>query len=112
MTTMTRRSSTSDAMRSGEFGQAGEGGRALANAVESWVTASNHCQREVMDFVTERLEKDAETTREIMSCKNFADITSIQSRWMEETIRDYRSEMVKLMSLYSDAAGKGGLSKR
>ena|SRR5690349_18043510 len=111
MTTMTRRSSTSDTMRGGAFGQAGEGGRALSNAVESWVTASNQCQREVMDFVTERLEKDAETVRDMLNCKNLADITSIQSRWMEETFRDYRSEMVKLMSLYSDAAGKGGFSK-
>jgi hypothetical protein len=112
MATMTKRSSISDSMRSGgEFASAGESGRAVASAVESWFTASNQCQREMMDFVTERIEKDAETAREMLNCKSLADMTTIQSRWMEETIKDYRSEMVKLMSLYSETASRGSLSR-
>jgi hypothetical protein len=37
----------------------------------------------------------------IAGCKNPADATVIQSRWIEETMRDYGAEMSKLVSLYS-----------
>ena len=50
-------------------------------------------------FVSMRLEKDAETTREMMGCRSVADATAIQSRWMEETLRDYNAEMGKLMTI-------------
>jgi hypothetical protein len=34
----------------------------------------------MIGFVSMRLEKDAETTREVVACKNLADVTAIQSR--------------------------------
>jgi hypothetical protein len=62
----------------------------------------------MMDFVSMRLEKDSETVREMLGCKSLADATSIQSRWIEETIRDYNSEMSKLMRIYTDSVNAGG----
>jgi hypothetical protein len=39
-----------------------------------------------------------------LGCRNLADATAIQSRWLEETVRDYNSEMTKLMGIYTKSA--------
>ncbi|KLK93450.1 hypothetical protein AA309_09025 [Microvirga vignae] len=109
MATMSKSSGTSDTLRSGAgYALSGDSGRALANATETWFAAATECQREMMSFVSMRLEKDAETTREMMACKNLADVTAIQSRWMEETLRDYNSEIGKLMTIYTKSVNGGG----
>ncbi|PVE23551.1 hypothetical protein DC522_15520 [Microvirga sp. KLBC 81] len=109
MATMSKNSGTSDTLRSGAgYALPGDSGRALANATETWFAAATECQREMMSFVSMRLEKDAETTREMMGCKNLADVTAIQSRWIEETLRDYNSEVTKLMAIYTKSVNGGG----
>jgi hypothetical protein len=104
MTTMSKMSGTSEARRSADaFVVSGESRRALANAAETWFAAAAECQREMMGFLSMRLGKDGATAREMMGCKNPADVTAIQSRWVEETMRDYSSEMTKLMALCTKA---------
>ena len=51
-----------------------------------------------------RLEKDCEAARAVMACKNLSDMASIQSRWMDETLRDYHAEITKLMSICTKSA--------
>ena len=113
MTTLSKRSTTSDTMRSaGEFALSRDNGQALAKAAETWFAASAECQREMMGFMSMRLEKDGETAREMLSCKNPADATAVQSRWIEETLRDYSSEMTKLMTLCNRAVNGRGRPER
>ncbi|MGF9761283.1 phasin family protein [Microvirga sp. 0TCS3.31] len=112
MATMSKSSGTSDTLRSGPgYALPGEGGRALANATETWFAAAAECQREMMTFVSMRLQKDAETTREMMGCRILADVTAIQSRWVEETLRDYNSEMGKLMTICTKSTNGGTAPK-
>jgi hypothetical protein len=112
MATMSKSSGTTDTLRSGAgFALSGASGRALANATETWFTAVTECQREMMSFVSMRLEKDAETTREMVGCKNLADVTALQSGWIEETLRDYNSEMAKLMTIYTKSVDGGGRTR-
>ena len=102
MATMSKSSGTSDTLRSGAgYALSGDSGRALANATETWFAAATECQREMMSFMSMRVEKDGETAREMLGCRNLADATAIQSRWLEETIRDYNSEMTKLIGIYT-----------
>ena len=109
MTTLSKRSTTSDTMRSaGEFALPRDTSQALAKAAESWFAATTECQREMMGFMSMRLEKDGETAREMLDCKNPADATAIQSRWIEETFRDYNSEMTKLMTICTKSVSGGG----
>jgi len=90
MTTMSKTSTLSDAMRSdGEFALARSNSQALAKAAEAWFAASAECQREML------------------GCRNLADVAAIQSRWLEETLRDYNSEMTKLMGIYTKSANGG-----
>ena len=61
MTTLSKRSTLSDTMRSaGEFALARDTSQALAKAAETWFAASAECQREMMGFMSMRLEKDGE----------------------------------------------------
>ena len=108
MTTMPKTQGLSETLRSGTgTALSDRGGWALANAAEAWIATTVECQRNVMDFISMRLDKDGETFRAMMACKNPADVSAIQSRWMEETLRDYASEMSKLTTIYT-RLGRGG----
>lgn len=108
MVTMQKTSGISETLRSGTgIAMPNGGGQALASAAEAWFSAATECQREMIGFVSMRLEKDAETSREMMACKNLADAAAIQSRWMEETLRDYNAEMGKLMTICSKSVNGG-----
>jgi hypothetical protein len=81
MSTMPKTSGVSDTRRSTtESAFASDSGRALSNAAETWFTAATEYQRELMGFVSMRLGKDGETAREMLGCRNPADVTSTQSR--------------------------------
>ena len=70
MTTLSKRSTTSDTLRSaGEFALPRDTSQALAKAAETWFAASAECQREMMGFMSMRLEKDGETAREMLDCR-------------------------------------------
>jgi hypothetical protein len=107
MTTMSKRPVMPDVMRSVPFVLSGENARSLARATESWLATTVGCQQELTAFVSMRLGKDGEALRAIVGCKNPADVTVIQSRWIEETMRDYGTEMSKLVSLCSKSMNLG-----
>ena len=73
---------------------------ALAGA-ETWWSTMTEYQREVGQFISDRLAKDAEAIRQALSCRDWAAALEIQSRWMDETLRDYSEEMKKLTGLYA-----------
>jgi hypothetical protein len=108
MTTLSKKSALSDTMRSAqEFALASGNNQAVSKAAEAWFAATTECQREMMGFISMRLEKDSETVREMMGCKNLADVTAMQSRWVEETLRDYNAEITKLMTICTKSVNGG-----
>jgi hypothetical protein len=109
MTTMHKKSAVSETLRTfNEFTGLDDSGRTLVGAMETWFAAAGEGQREMMSFVSKRLEKDGETVREMLGSRNLADAMAIQSRWIEETLRDYNSEMTKLMTIYTKSANGRG----
>ena len=111
MTTMSKASAKSHTLSSAhDLAWPGDDG-ALANAAQTWFAATAECQREMLDFLCRRLQADGETFSETLSCRNLADVTTIQSRWVSEAIRDYRDEGVKLMEIYSQAVNGRGRNK-
>lgn len=107
MTAVSKRSTTSETLRSaGELAMAAGNGQAIARAAETWLSATSQCQREMMDFISKRLEKDSTAMRDILDCRNLADAAAIHTRWMEETLRDYHAETSKLMAIYANSANR------
>jgi hypothetical protein len=108
MTMMTKKSAMPDTLRhASQFALSGDNGRALVDAAETWFAMTTKCQREMMGFMSMRLERDGEALREMAGCKNLTDMTTLQSRWVEQTLRDYNSEFEKLTAICTEAA-KGG----
>ena len=113
MPTMPKTQGLSETLRSGTGTALSDrgGGWALVIAAEAWIATTVECQRNLTDFVSMRLDKDGETFRAMTACKNPADVSAIQSRWMEEALRDYASEMSKLTTIYT-RFGSGGAGPR
>ena len=72
----------------------------LPNGAGAVLAANAGAAREMMSFVAMRLEKDGEAIREISHCQSWAEAMKLQSHWVQQTIRDYQSEMTKLASMY------------
>jgi hypothetical protein len=108
MTAVSKTQSTPEIGRNaGELAWSGNNGRALAFATEQWFAATAECQREMMQFVSMRLQKDRSAAGRILDCKNMGDVTAVQSRWIEETVQDYNSEMLKMMEICSTSMKSG-----
>ncbi|MBZ6078795.1 phasin family protein [Microvirga puerhi] len=80
---------------------AAENGHALFVGMDSWLKASAECQREIIEFLAHRLEKDGTVAQQIASCKNLMDAMTLQARWAGETVRDYNDEMTRIMAIYT-----------
>ncbi len=80
----------------------GDGSRALVNAAEAWLATAAECQRGMIAFVAMRLGKDGENAREMLDCGDPADASAIHPHWLKETLRDYGSEMTKLLAPCTD----------
>src|ERR671913_1361888 len=73
--------------------------RALMAGAETWWSTMAESQREFGRFISDRLAKDGEAIREILTCRNLTDALDIQARWMDETLRDYNAELSRLTGL-------------
>ena len=80
------------------------GSNALMASAETWWSTLAEYQREVGRFISDRLSKDGEAIRETLTCRTWSDVLHVQSRWVDETLRDYDAEMSKLTGLYANGA--------
>jgi hypothetical protein len=86
--------------RTGEraYGQAGE---YLPQSGVVGAEAVVETQREIMSFVAQRLEKDSDAFRDFGQCTTMVDAVQVQVRWVQETMRDYGTEMTKLVAMWA-----------
>ena len=73
---------------------------------ETLLATAAQSQRETMEFVVMRLEKDRETFEEARACRSFTDALALQSRWMQEMVRDYTAQTSKMLAVYTAAANE------
>jgi Phasin protein len=90
----------------------GHSGQSMIQGAEALFATFAMSQREMLDFVSMRLEKDSEAIRELTSSHNWADALTVQSRWVQETIRDYTAEAAKLLALYTKTGRDMSLPQR
>jgi hypothetical protein len=75
------------------------------------LTAMAESQRELIDFFKMRVEKDGDTVRKAIGCRNLTDAFEVQSRWAQEMIQDYSAEMTRMLSIYTGHAAEGTQDK-
>jgi Phasin protein len=113
MTTTRKPAGLSDIIR-GSFDRraASESRQALFDGLEAWFATASEYQREVVDFVSNRLAKNSDTMREMLGCRNPADAMAIHARWVQETIRDYSAERTRMLAIYTKNAADAVQTKR
>jgi hypothetical protein len=90
----------------------GHSGHSMIPGAETLFATLAASQREMLDFVSRRLEKNGEVMREVTACRNWADALTVQSRWVQEMMRDYSAEATKLLALYTSAEKQESAPRR
>jgi hypothetical protein len=76
-----------------------DGLQQLTHSLGAWWSVAGACQREMLEFVSRRLEKDGITIRQVMSAKDWTDTLTVQGQWLEDTMRDYSEEATKVIGI-------------
>jgi hypothetical protein len=75
--------------------------RAFAQGMDACLSTASEWQREMMDFIANRLAKDGDMIREMMDCKNPADMMEKNAHWVREAAEDYSAEATKMLAIYT-----------
>lgn len=79
------------------------------NALESlnwfgsaWLETWNAMGSEVSEFIADRIQEDIKTQQAMLKCKNPAELSAVQTAFVQKAIEQYTAETGKLVSLQQD----------
>ena len=76
-----------------------QGARTVGSAVFEGLARA---QRQVADFVADRIRQDIETQSELLACRTLDDVREVQSRFFRRAMDQYAAETGRLMQLGSE----------
>ena len=56
-------------------------------------------QREISDFVAERIRQDVETQGALLRCRSFDEVRDVQAQFLKTAMDQYTTEATKLMQI-------------
>jgi hypothetical protein len=71
----------------------------VATGREAWWARGSEQQSEMLDFMSHRLSKASEALRELGQCRSWEEASGVQSKWMEDTLRDYSAQSTKVAAI-------------
>jgi hypothetical protein len=74
---------------------------ALFTGLNGWAAVSSECQRELMDFIQMRLEKNRAAAQNAMTIRNPFDAVGTQMQWVADMLNDYSQEFRKMAAIYT-----------
>lgn len=86
-----------------------DGAMALVRAGERSTMAWLEMQQELARFATARWQKDLGVPVSLASCRDLADLVSLQEQWLDTATKDYMAEGEQLMRI-ADRAVRDGLT--
>lgn len=63
-------------------------------------------QRTVAEFVSTRIREDIEAQQKLLRCKSFDEVRSVQSKFIETAVAQYRDNAARLFKLGQDIVAK------
>ena len=63
-------------------------------------------QRAVAEFVSTRIREDIEAQQKLLRCKSFDEVRSVQSKFFETAVAQYRDNAARLFKLGQDIVAK------
>jgi hypothetical protein len=76
-------------------------GRSLIPGSETLLTTLAEGQREWLEFVAGRLEKDGQRIRDTLACTRWQEVMAVNTRWAGEMMHDYQTEATKILTSYT-----------
>ncbi|WP_127115647.1 phasin family protein [Shimia sediminis] len=61
---------------------------------------------ESVRFMTERLDKDKETQKALLSCKSPTELMQVQAEFYQEALSDYTQQTTRMLQLMSQTGAK------
>jgi hypothetical protein len=58
---------------------------------------------ETMQFLSARMQQDLEAQREMLACKTFAELQTVQAKFYSTALEDYRRATAKMMEIMATA---------
>jgi hypothetical protein len=78
--------------------------RSAFGMAEAWWFTIGEYQQGMLNFILDRLSKDRQVLFDVGGSLSWTEAWSAQSLWVEETWRDYVSEMTKVLAIYTKHA--------
>jgi len=82
-----------------------EGLRLIEDAGTAVVTGLGRAQKEIADFVAERIRQDLESQVELMRCRTLDEVLDVQSRFVNRALDQYSAEATKLARIGAEMIG-------
>lgn len=71
----------------------------LEASSHAMVEGVTRIQREIVEFVSERIRHDMATQQELMRCRSFDEVRAVQTRFFQTAMDQYSAEATKLMRM-------------
>lgn len=78
----------------------------FAQTTQNYVNGMASLTREVAEFMSQRLDRNAELGEAMAHCKNLSDMSDLQQDWLHQASEAYLAEMRKLGELSGKLVGE------
>ena len=78
----------------------------MESARSAMMEGMSRVQREIADFVSERIRQDMETQQALLRCKTLDEVRDVQSGFFKTAMDQYAAEATKLMKLGTEIVAR------
>jgi hypothetical protein len=79
---------------------------------ETWWSSASEYQSEMFDFMSHRFAKDSAALHGLGECRNWDEVASLNSKWLQDMSKDYSAEATKVMAIYTKQAADAAQERR
>lgn len=74
----------------------------MESAGHAMIEGVTKMQREIVDFVSERIRQDMETQQALLRCRSMDEVRDVQTRFFQTAMDQYSAEAGKLMRIATE----------
>jgi hypothetical protein len=75
----------------------------MESAGQAMMQGVTKMQKEIVDFVSERIRHDMETQQALLRCKTFDEVRDVQTRFFQTAMDQYSAEAGRMMRIAAEA---------
>ena len=78
----------------------------------TWWSSVSEYQSEMFDFMSHRFAKDSAALHGLGECRNWDEVSSVNSKWLQDMSKDYSAEAIKVMAIYTKQGADAAQERR